>query len=323
MWCARPCRASTAGFVGEFILASSCARDRVRLASAGAPGRGADQLSADAMEPRPCRRVAQLTGSGARAVDHLRPASLSTANVSRTSKTAQLPRKAMAQRKSAPPQNRLPSLLQSCTMNRSVQTPQCRCRACASEHQRGWRLCLITGASSGARAGTGAALLPPSGLHALALRWPGARGTSRPGRGRSNRRRQRATASTALMWRRQTASCRPGMRAWRSKACLTVIANAGISIGMDTSDAADLQSHGAHILPPTTRAWLPFHPLFRRRSERGRPPGRHCQRSGHTRSARARRLLRQQGGSHRLLRVCVASCVPAVCAWSPSCARLC
>lgn len=90
-------------FRGEFIQLLMH-EDRVRSHLPVRLTRGADQLSADAMEYDHATRVLQLTGR-VRVQWEATPApsvAQRTANVSRTNKTAQLPRKAMAQRKSTP-----------------------------------------------------------------------------------------------------------------------------------------------------------------------------------------------------------------------------
>ena len=70
-----------------------------------------------------------------------------------------------------------------------------------------------------------------------------------------------------------------------------VIANAGISVGMDTAQRQDLDVMARTFAINTVGLAATFH------------PGRYCQRGGHPRLARAWRLLRQQGRSHQLLRI--------------------
>jgi hypothetical protein len=82
-----------------------------------------------------------------------------------------------------------------------------------------------------------------------------------------------------------------------------VIANAGISVGVDSADRARPAAL-RDTWPPTPPAWRrPSAPSSTRcAGGRSGTAGGHCQHGGHSRVARAWRLLRQQGGRGGLLR---------------------
>ena len=114
----------------------------------------------------------------------------------------------------------------------------------------------------------------------------------------------RAIGSTAPTWPRSTASSRP------ARACIAqqgvpdvVIANAGISVGMDTAERGDLDVLARTLRHQQHRPGRHL-PSLRRRDGRARqrPPGRHRQRRRDPRPAGPRRLLREQGRRGRVLR---------------------
>jgi hypothetical protein len=81
-----------------------------------------------------------------------------------------------------------------------------------------------------------------------------------------------------------------------------VIANAGISVGMDTADFADLDVMRDTFETNNLGMAATFQPFVRPCASAAAAAGGHGQRGRHPRPARAWRLLRQQGGGGRLLR---------------------
>ncbi len=76
-----------------------------------------------------------------------------------------------------------------------------------------------------------------------------------------------------------------------------VIANAGISVGIDTAEAADLEVMRATFETNVLGMASTFHPFVAAMQRAPlRAAGRHRQRGRHPRLAGRRRLLRQQGG---------------------------
>ena len=132
-----------------------------------------------------------------------------------------------------------------------------------------------------------------------------------PHRGdRSLGRRRRA--SRAERWRvygadvadTSTASWPPARPAWRSQGVPdVVIANAGISVGVDTAEREDLDVIARTFAINNIGLAATFHPFIAGMVARGSgAPGGHRQRRRHPRAARSWRLLRQQGRRDRLLR---------------------
>ena len=82
-----------------------------------------------------------------------------------------------------------------------------------------------------------------------------------------------------------------------------VIANAGISVGMDTAQAADLEVMRRTYETNNLGMAATFHPFVAAmRERRCGCAGRHRQRRRHSRHARPRRLLLEQGRRDQLLR---------------------
>ena len=143
-------------------------------------------------------------------------------------------------------------------------------------HRAGWRLALV------ARRGDGVA-----GLGRCAGLRPGPRARLCGRRARHPRHRRRPAA---------TASRTQGLPD-------AVVANAGISVGMDSAEFDDLEVMRGTFETNNLGMAATFHPFVKpMRAARQRPAGGHRQRRRHPRPARARRVLRQQGGGHQLLR---------------------
>ena len=82
-----------------------------------------------------------------------------------------------------------------------------------------------------------------------------------------------------------------------------VIANAGISVGMDTTQRDDLAVMSETLATNVVGVAATFHAFVAPMRAPQRQPGRHRQRGGHPRPARAWRLLRKQVGGGGVLRV--------------------
>jgi hypothetical protein len=96
-----------------------------------------------------------------------------------------------------------------------------------------------------------------------------------------------------------------------------VIANAGISVGMDTALRDDLDVMARHLATNNIGLAATFHPFVAPMRQRGSGhAGGHCQRGGHPRPARPWRLLRQQGRRWwPTAKACAANAAVAACAW--------
>lgn len=81
-----------------------------------------------------------------------------------------------------------------------------------------------------------------------------------------------------------------------------VVANAGISVGVDTAEREDIDAIAQTFATNNIGMAATFHPFEGHGGARLRRVGGHWQRGRHSRTARPRRLLRQQGRCHRLLR---------------------
>ena len=152
---------------------------------------------------------------------------------------------------------------------------------------------------------------------ASARRWPGA--TTRPAGGWRWRRGAPTRSSTGRASGAWPPIATPSMApTWPTRdsivaagqACLArqglpdaVIANAGISIGVDTAVREDIDVMARTFATNTVGLAATFHPFVAAMEQRGSGAlVGIAQRGRHPRLARARRLLRQQGGRDQLLR---------------------
>ena len=175
-------------------------------------------------------------------------------------------------------------------------------------------LVFITGASSG----IGQALAARFHAPAVGWRWSRAAPTrSRTGPRRKASRR-RAAPSTAPTCATSPRSSR------RARACIAaqglpdvVIANAGISVGMDTGDPRRPRGDARDLRDQQPRPGRDL-PSVRRADVRARQrhAGGHRQRRRHPRPARARRLFVEQGGGDQsIARACAARCGRSASRW--------